>query len=127
MEFYFPTEPGEQLAFLAATIMALVGCFVLLAPGLAMRMAGLDIREGRNDGYGAVRSAGGLLAGFCGTALLLAQPMVYLALGAALGLSVFSRILSIMSDGRSSWRVVPPLVVQAATAALVLSYVFGLI
>lgn len=127
MEFSFPTEPGAQLAFLTTALMALFGCFVLLAPGIAMRLSGLSIGEGRNDGYGAVRSMGGLLAGFCGTALLLDQPMVYLALGAALGLSLFARILSIMSDGRATWRVIPPLVVQAAAASLVLAYVFGLI
>lgn len=127
MEFYFPTELGEQLAFLAAAVTALFGCAILLAPGIALRLLGLAVREGRTDGYGALRSMGGLIAGFSGTALLLAQPMVYLALGAALALSLFARILSLMSDGGSVLRGALPMVAQAVVAGLVLAYVFGLI
>lgn len=126
MEFYFPTETGEQLAFVAAASTALIGCFVLFAPGLTLRLLGLAISGDRPEGLGATRSAGGLMVGFSGTALLLAQPTVYLAFGAAMALAAFARILSIMSDHGGTWRNMLLLVVQLVAAALPLAYVFGL-
>ncbi|MDH4439580.1 MAG: DUF4345 domain-containing protein [Rhizobium sp.] len=126
MEFYFPTETGEQLAFLAAAAAALIGCFVLFAPGLTLRLLGLAITGDRTEGLGTTRSAGGLIVGFSGTALLLAQPTVYLAFGAALGLAAFARILSIMSDHGGTWRNMLLLVVEVVLSALTLAYVFGL-
>ena len=126
MEFYFPIELGEQLAFLAASVAALIGCFVLFAPGLTLKALALVPAEGRPEGLGAARSIGGLIVGFAGTALLLAQPTVYLAFGAAVGLSAFARVLSIMSDQGSTWRNLLLLVVQVLIASLSLAYVFGL-
>ena len=126
MEFYFPTELGEQLAFAAAAASALIGLFVMFAPGLSLRFIGLQLRDGSAEGYGAARSSGGLLFGFSACALLLAQPMLYLALGAALGMSAFARILSIMSDSGNSLRSLLLLVVQIALASLPMAYVFGL-
>ena len=126
MEFYFPTELGEQLAFLAAATAALIGCVVLFAPGLTLKALALTANEGRPEGLSAVRSAGGMVVGFAGTALLLAQPTVYLAFGAAVGLSAFARILSIMSDQGGTWLNILLLVVQTAIASLTLGYVFGL-
>lgn len=126
MEFYFPTELGEQLAFVAAAVAAVIGCFIMFAPGLTLRLLGLAPREGRPEGFGAVRSTGGLVTGFSGTALLLAQPTVYLAFGAAVALAAFARILSIMSDGGSTWRNLLLLVAELALAAMPLAYVFGL-
>ncbi|MGC4408881.1 DUF4345 domain-containing protein [Rhizobium rosettiformans] len=126
MEFYFPIELGEQLAFLAASVAALIGCFVLFAPGLTLKALALVPADGRPEGLGAARSIGGLIVGFAGTALLLGQPTVYLAFGAAVGLSAFARVLSIMSDQGSTWRNLLLLVVQAVIASLALAYVFGL-
>ncbi len=83
-----------------------------LCSGLTLKALGLHAAEGRPEGLGAARSIGGLIIGFSGTALLLAQPTVYLAFGAAVGLSAFARILSIMSDQGSTWRNLLLLVVQ---------------
>lgn len=126
MEFYFPIEVGEQLAFLSAAATAIAGCFVLFAPGLTLRALGLVSPEGRPEGLSAARSTGGLIVGFAGTALLLAQPTVYLAFGAAVGLSAFARVLSVMSDQGGTWRNLLLLVAQSVVACLTLAYVFGL-
>lgn len=126
MEFYFPTEFGEQLAFVSAAVTALIGLFVMFAPGLTFRFCGLQPREGMAEGFAAARSYGGMLFGFAGGALLLAQPMVYLAFGAALAMSVFGRILSVMSDGGTSLRGILLLIVSAMLASLPIAYVFGL-
>ncbi|UJW75209.1 AGROH133_08824 family phage infection protein [Rhizobium sp. SL42] len=127
MEFYFPTEFGEQLAFLSAAATTLIGCFILFAPGITLHILGLVRRDERPEGLGAARSVGGLIIGFSATPILVAQEAVYLAFGSALALAAFGRVLSIMSDRGSTWRNMLFLVVEAMLAALPLAYVFGLI
>ena len=127
MEFYFPTEFGEQLAFAAAAVTAILGLVVMFAPGLSLGFFGLQPREGRVEGLAETRSTGGAYLGFAATALLFAQPILYLALGAALAMAGFARILSILSDRGNSIRNILFLVVQFMLAALPLSYFFGLI
>ncbi len=127
MEFYFPTEFGEQLAFGAAAVAALIGTLVMFAPGLTLKFFALQPRDFRPEGYGAARSAGGLIVGFSATALMLAQPTLYLAFGAAMALAAFGRILSIMSDRGNTLRNFLLLIVEILLAALPLFYVFGLV
>lgn len=127
MEFYFPTEFGEQLAFGAAAVAALIGTLVMFAPGLTLKFFALQPRDFRPEGYGAARSAGGLIVGFSATALMLAQPTLYLAFGAAMALAAFGRILSIMSDRGNTLRNFLLLIVEILLAALPLFYVFGVI
>ncbi|KAA3510413.1 AGROH133_08824 family phage infection protein [Agrobacterium rosae] len=127
MEFYFPTEFGEQMAFVAAAVSAIIGLFVMFAPGVTFRLFGLQFMTDRRDGLVLLRSSlGGFYLGFGATALLLAQPMVYLAFGASFALAVFGAILSILSDGGATVRNCLLLVVHSVLAALPLMYVFGL-
>ena len=126
MEFYFPTELGEQLAYCAAAFTALVGLFMMFAPGYTFRLLGLQPREGRLGAYAEGRSTlGGFYLGFGLSAILLAQPMVYLALGASFALAAFGRILSMMSDRGNAFANMLLLIVQSILAALPLLYVFG--
>lgn len=128
MEFYFPTEFGEQLAFLAASVSALIGLLMLFAPGVTLRLFALQSSRERNDGFVLIRSSlAGFYLGLGAAALLLAQPMVYLAFGAAFGLSVFGAVLSILSDGGTTWRNCLLMVVNSVLAALPLLYVFGIV
>ena len=128
MEFYFPTELGEQLAFGAAVISAVIGLVIMFVPGVMLRLFGLQFLTERRDGLALVRSSlAGLYLGFGATALLLAQPMVYLAFGASFALVVFGGILSILSDGGATMRNSLLLVVHLVLAALPLIYVFGLV
>lgn len=128
MEFYIPKETGEFLAFCAAVTTVLLGLAIFLAPGLSFRMLGLAQREGRRGALAEARSTiGGFHLGVGLAAVLLAQPMVYLALGSAFALAFFGRILSMMSDGSgglSNWLF---LLLQGALAALPLGYAFGVI
>ncbi|MGV1872276.1 DUF4345 domain-containing protein [Agrobacterium rosae] len=127
MEFYFPTEFGEQMAFVAAAVSAIIGLFIMFAPGVTFRLFGLQFMTDRRDGLVLLRSSlGGFYLGFGATALLLAQPMVYLAFGASFALAVFGAILSILSDGGATVRNCLLLVVHSVLAALPLMYVFGL-
>lgn len=128
MEFYIPTETGEFLAFCAAVVTSLLGLIFLFAPGIAFRALGIDLREGRRGGYAEARSTmGGFHLGLGIAALLLAQPMVYLALGAAFALAAFGRILSMLSDSGNTVVNWLYLIVQIALSALPLAYVFGFI
>ncbi len=128
MEFYIPTETGEFLAFCSAAVTTLLGLVFLFAPGLAFRALGIGLREGRRGGYAEARSTmGGFHLGVGLAALLLAQPMVYLALGAAFALAAFGRILSMLSDGGNTlvnWLFAG---LQIVLSLLPLAYVFGFI
>lgn len=128
MEFYIPTETGEFLAFCAAVITSLLGLVFLFAPGIAFRALGIGLREGRRGGYAEARSTmGGFHLGLGVAALLLAQPMVYLALGAAFALAAFGRILSMLSDSGNTVVNWLYLSVQIVLSALLLAYVFGFV
>jgi hypothetical protein len=127
MEFYFPTEFAEQVAFIGAAITLLLGLLIMFAPGLTMSFLGLKPTEGRNQGFSEVRSTGGFYVG-CGlSALLFAQDWIYLTIGAAFAISAFARILSLMSDGANEVRNYLLLIVHVVLAALPLAYVFQFI
>lgn len=127
MEFYIPTETGEFLAFSSAVAAFVLGIVGLFAPRTALRLSGLDLRQGRAEGLAAARSIGGFHAGLALSALMLAQNWTYLAIGSAFALAAFGRILSMMSDGSFSLKSTAILLVQTVLAALPLAYVFGLI
>ncbi|NTJ66118.1 DUF4345 domain-containing protein [Agrobacterium rhizogenes] len=127
MELYFPTEFGERLAYCSAAVTALIGLFLMFAPGYAYRFLKLQVKEGRSEAYAEARSAGGFMVGIGLVAILLAQPMIYLALGAAFGVAAFGRILSLMSDRGSIFLSLLLLVVQAVLAALPFLYGLGYI
>lgn len=125
MEFYIPTETGEFLAFCAAVATALLGLFALFAPGTALKLAGLQAREGSHEGFAFVRSAGGFYAGLAIVALMMAQDWIYMAIGGGFAIAGFGRILSLMSDGSFTMKNLLVLAVQAVLAALPLGYAFG--
>jgi hypothetical protein len=125
MEFYFPTDLGERLAYCAAAFTALLGLLMMFAPGYTFRFLGLQPREGRLGAFAESRSIGGSYLGFGLMAILLAQPMVYLALGASFALAAFGRILSLMSDRGNVMVNFFMLVVQVVLAVLPIAYGLG--
>ena len=128
MEFYMPTETGEFLAFCAAGITVVMGLFMFLAPVTTFRILGLTQREGRHGALAEARSTmGGFYMGAGLAAMMLAQPMVYLALGGAFALAFFGRVLSMMSDDANSLANWVYLALQTGLAALPLGYAFGLL
>jgi hypothetical protein len=125
MDFYFPTELGERLAFGAAAFTALAGFIIMFAPGYAMRLFGLQPAEGRRDGYAEQRSMGGFYLGFGLCAVMLAQDWIYMALGAAFAMAAFARLIALLSDKGGTILNYLLMVVQIVLAALPLGYVFG--
>ncbi|MBP2550298.1 hypothetical protein J2858_003234 [Neorhizobium galegae] len=125
MELYFPTELPEQLAFLGAALSALAGLFILLLPASALRLSGFAIGEVTPEGYGSVRSTGGLYLGLGVIAIFLAQDWTYLALGVAAAMGAFGRLVSMVADRGLTLRNGTLLLLQVVVAVLPLGYVLG--
>lgn len=123
-----PVETGEQLAFASAVFVVMIGLTMLLAPGFALRVLGFPPPEGRSAPYSEMRSSlGGLYLGLGLSAILFAQPFIYLALGSAFWVAAFARILSILSDRGTTLRNYILLVVQLVLGGLPIGNFFGFI
>jgi hypothetical protein len=128
MEFYFPESFSEQCAFFGSAFAALLGLVIMFCPAIGLKLYGLQTTADNRDGLVLLRSSlAGLYLGLGVAALLLAQPMVYLAVGITFAVAVFGNVLSILSDGGATWRNSLLLVVNSILAALPLVHVFGLV
>lgn len=125
MELYFPSELPEQLAFAAATAIALIGLLTLLFPATLLRWSGFSIGDVGAEGFGATRSTGGLYLGLGLASLALAQDFTYLMLGSALAFAALGRALSLFLDRGRTVRNVFILLLQLMLSAMPLGYVFG--
>lgn len=125
MELYFPTEIPEQLAYLAAVLLALSGLLQFAMPQMALRLFGFTVGEVTPEGYAAIRSSGGLQLGLGLAAIFLAQDWTYLALGAASAVAALGRLISLIFDRGVTARNITHLLLQIVIAALPLGYVFG--
>ncbi|MCR4267852.1 DUF4345 domain-containing protein [Nitratireductor sp. ZSWI3] len=130
MEFSFPwpMSQGEWLAWSAAAATVLFGLFTMFMPRLALRFFGLQPKNERTEVLVMPRAViGGFHVGFGLTAILLAQPFIYLAFGAAWGVAAFGCIISMLSDGAralSSWAF---LLASLLLCTLPLAFVLGFI
>lgn len=123
--FQMPEDRSAFIVFVAACVTAGIGFFCMFGPGLMMMLAGLSIGEGRSRVIASVRALGGMLIGAGGVTILAGNPMCELALGSALALSIFGRILSLIFEtGRYVFQVIA-LLVTIAGAAIFLGHVFG--
>lgn len=125
MEFYFPTELPEQIAFMASAASGLIGLFLLILPGTALRVGGFQVGQITPEGYGATRSTGGLYLGLPLCALLFAQEFYYLMVGVTLGFSAVGRLLSLVLDRGIVVRNIALLALQFLLAAGPLGYALG--
>lgn len=128
MEFAFPwpTTQGEWLAFTAASATVLLGVLFLFAPGVSFRLFRLAPRPEQPEGYALARAnMAGFYLGLGLSAMLLAQPLLYMALGFAWLFTAFGRIVSMMSDHANrplNWLW---LVLDVLLAAFALAFSFG--
>jgi hypothetical protein len=125
MEFYFPTEMGEQVAFVGAAITAIVGLVIFLLPGACLRLSAFQIGEVRPEGYGSVRAAGARYFGLGLLPLLLAQDWFYMATGIVLALGAVGRLISALVDRGLTARNIVFFLLEVALSAGPLAYVFG--
>lgn len=128
MEFAFPwpSSQGEWLAWSAAAATLLFGVILFFTPRLAFRLLRLQARP---DNPEAIAQARATMAGFfLGVGLcciLLAQPLVYMALGVSWLFTAFGRLVAMMSDGANTPYNWVAIVLELALAALPLGFVFG--
>ncbi len=125
MEFYFPTEMGEQVAFIGAAATAVVGLLIFFFPGPCLRLSAFQIGEIRPEGYGSVRSAGARYFGLGLLPILLAQDWFYMATGVVLALGAAGRLVSFFADRGLTSRNVVFFLLEVVLAAGPLAYVLG--
>lgn len=128
IEFYWPSTQGEWLAWSSAVITVMFGLMLLLAPRASLRILRLQTAPDHPE---ALSEARGTMAGFylgiglC--ALLFAQPLIYLALGAGWAFTALGRIVSILSDrGFTGFNIVS-VAMEVVLAALPLLYGLGFV
>ncbi|RWM16310.1 MAG: DUF4345 domain-containing protein [Mesorhizobium sp.] len=130
MDFAFPwpASQGEWLAWSSAVVTLALGLFLFLAPGLGFRVLRLQPRP---EKAAAIAEGRGRMSGFyLGVSLcciLLAQPLLYMALGFSWLFTAFGRLLSMMSDGANTPFNWVSIVVELALAALPLAFAFGFV
>lgn len=127
MELYFPTELGEQLAFVCAAATAALGLLAFIFPASILRVMAFQIGEVRPEGYAAVRAAGAHHLGLGLAAIMLAQDWIYMGLGIALGFAALGRLVSCAFDRAVTPRNIAFFLLQVVLAAGPLAYVFGIV
>jgi len=125
MELYFPTETGEQLAFVCAAATALIGLLILLFPGPCLRLSAFRVGDVTPEGYGSVRAAGAQYVGLGVVPIIFAQDWFYMVLGIVLGLGAFGRLVSFAFDRGATVKNTLIFLLQVVLSAGPLAYVFG--
>lgn len=118
MEFVFPwpMSQSEWLAFAAAVASIAYGLGGLIGLLFTHFPTALAARA----------QAAGLQAGVALTAILMAQPLVYLALGAGWALAVIVQLIAMARHGRAGAGSLMALIAGVALAVLPIGHVFGL-
>ncbi|MFC6489737.1 DUF4345 domain-containing protein [Nitratireductor sp. GCM10026969] len=126
--FPWPYSQGEWLAWGAAAFTILLGFVAMFAPRLTLRALRLATMEGRPDPLMASRAQlGGFYIGVGLSAILFAQPLIYLTLGLSWAFAAFGCLVSMMSDRGSTLRNWLGLVLMLVLAALPLAFALGFV
>ena len=130
MEFSFPwpTSQGEWLAWSSAVVTVAFGLIFLFAPRLSFRLLRLQPTEKHPEAVGEARATmSGFYLGLGLCCILLAQPMLYLALGFSWLFTAFGRIVSMLSDEGNTLYNWVWLVIEVALATLPLALALGFV
>jgi len=128
MEFQFPWPytTGEWVSFGSAAITNVLGLMLFIMPRISLRILRLQTVPGHPE---ALSEARGTMAGFyLGVglmAILLAQPLIYLALGVSWGFTAFGRLVSILSDKGNTLFNWISLLFEIALALAAVAYPLG--
>lgn len=126
--FYSPATTGEWLAWSSAAVTIAFGLILMFAPRYSLRLLRLQTSPDHPE---AVSEARATMSGFylgLGLACILLhpQPLLYLALAAGWGFTVFGRFLSMMSDrGNTAYNWISA-VAEATLAVLPGGFALGL-
>lgn len=119
----FPAQPWPQAAFLSVAVLLVAGLVMLAFPATSGRVLGLSASDTRPGGVGEVRPTGGFLAGLSlATLMFFDQPVLSAAMGVAMAVAAFARLVSLMSDRSMSLLNLLLFLVQAILAGALLFY-----
>lgn len=130
MEFAFPwpMSQGEWLAWSSAVVTVLFGLALLFVPRISLRVLRLQPIEARPEAVAEARATmAGFYLGLGLCCILLAQPLLYMALGFSWAFTAFGRMISMLSDGGNKLYNWVWLIVALVLAALPLAVAFGLV
>jgi cytochrome c biogenesis protein CcdA len=128
MEFAFPwpVTQGEWLAWASAAVTVLLGLMFFFAPRLSFKALRLRTTETHPEAVAAARATmSGFYLGLGLCAILLAQPLLYMALGFSWLFTAFGRLVSILSDRGNTLYNWVFVLVDLVLAALPLGFAFG--
>jgi hypothetical protein len=130
MEFQFPwpMTDGEWLAWSSAVVTILFGLVMLFLPNTGLKILRLQGSPDRPEALSAVRATiAGFHLGLGICSILLAQPLLYMALGFSWLFTAFGRLISILSDRGSTMYNFVWIIIELALAVLPLAFSLGFI
>jgi len=126
IELYWPTTQGEWLAWSSALVTILFGLMLLFAPRISLRILRLQTQPDHPEAVSESRATmAGFYLGVGICAMLFAQPLIYLTLGAGWACTAFGRIISMMSDRGVTLYNLVSVVIEILLAAGPLLYALG--
>jgi hypothetical protein len=128
LSFPWPASQGEWLAWASAAFTTVLGLLFLFAPRTGLRLIGLQTASAHPEALAGSRATiAGFYLGLGLSCILLAQPLLYMALGFGWAFTAFGRLVSMLSDKGAALRNVCAFVVEIALTVLPLAFAFGFI
>ncbi len=130
MEFAlpWPVTQGEWLAWSSAMVTVLFGLLLLFGPRLALRILRLQTVEAHPEAVSEARATmSGFYLGLGLCCILLAQPLLYMALGFSWLFTAFGRIISMLSDRGNTLYNWISVIIELVLAVLPLAFAFGFV
>ena len=128
LAFPFPVSNGEWAAFASAAVTVLFGLLLLFAPRLSFRILRLQTTDAHPEAVSEARATmAGFYLGLGLCCILLAQPVLYMALGFSWLFTAFGRLVSMLSDRGNTLYNWVSIVLDVALAALPLAFFFGFV
>jgi hypothetical protein len=128
MELYWPASTGEWMAWSSGVITVIFGLILFFAPRVALRILRLQTKPERPEALSEIRGTfAGFYLGLGLSALIFAQPFLWIALGVSWGFTVFGRLISMMSDRGNTLYNWISVFIELALAAGPLLFAFGFV
>ena len=130
MDFAFPwpMSNGEWMAWGSAAVTLFFGLVMLFLPRLGMRILRLQTLPDHPEAVAEGRATmAGFYLGVGACCILLAQPLLYLALGFSWLCTAFGRLISMLSDRGGTLYNWISIVIELMLAALPLAFALGFV
>ena len=127
-EFPWPFTQGEWLAWSSAVVTVLLGLIMLFLPRIGLRILRLQTTPEHPEATSEARATmSGFYLGLGLCCILLAQPLLYMALGFSWLFTAFGRVVSMLSDRGNTLYNWISLVIELVLAALPLAFSLGFV